>query len=185
MDREELRVRLATGAVIRQRSSSLGALVRGWRFDSARVLSDPEAAETAARLLGTIVSEFRAACVIGIADGATPLVHSMAANAMLARCVPIVATIDLERRANPLIAIVGPSARTNWRNLRAVLVDDTINSGWTAQRAIRTAKSAGIDVVAVACLLRYSVRRPLLLYRWRGSIRAIFVLRDLRLQRFC
>ena len=66
----------------------------------------------------------------------------------------------------------------------AILVDDIVNSGLTAYRAIHRLESDGVEVLAVACLVRYAKRRPLFLRTWSGPLISVFELDDLSLRRF-
>jgi orotate phosphoribosyltransferase len=175
MTREELSERLSTSAVIRRRLSSPGALVRGWRIESAHVLGDPAAAGAAARLLRTLIADIPTDSIIGIERGGAVLSYGITAEAAENGARLLATTWNIKRNA---------PASTEQAGLRAIVVDDIVNSGLTMHRAIRGLETLDIEVVAAACLIRYPNHRPIALRTWSRPFLSVFDLRDLQLRRF-
>ncbi len=184
MDREQLRDFFLNSAVVRQRSSSLSAMVRGWRVDSAPVLGDPRAVQSAGRLLHDLTRHCPADYVVGIERSGTPLALSMAASAKEDGRTLAAGSIDAKRAASRGQRVIVVDGAPFEHRVRVILVDDTVNSGWTARNSVRDMEGLGTDVIALACLVRYSARRPFFLRRWEGPLLSVFDLRDLGLRRF-
>ena len=175
MNGDELRSRISTSAVMRQRFGSPGAFVRGWRIESSNVLVDPDAAQAAGRLLRDLTAQIEADSVVGIERGGIVLSRAIAVEAARDGVDLLDETWSTDR------GFTSPSANRLGR--RAIVVDDVVNSGRTARRAVRGVESLGVEVSAVACLIQYPKGRPIWLRNWDGPLLSAFGLRDLRLRR--
>jgi orotate phosphoribosyltransferase len=162
---------LLNRGVARGRSGSLGAVLRGWRIDSAALVADPTAADLVISALRELVLPYRPDQIVGIERGGTPLAASLSASAASDRPLPALRYL--------------PSGAQRWPDFppegRIVLLDDVVNTGRTAAHAIRRVDALDAQVVALACLVQYPKRRPLLLRSWPGPIISLAHLTDLGL----
>ncbi|WP_432279102.1 hypothetical protein [Nocardia brasiliensis] len=62
-------------------------------------------------------------------------------------------------------------------------MDDIVNSGRTARRTIRHLRRNNMTPLALACLVKYSARRPLLLRDGTIAMHALYSRQDLGLPR--
>lgn len=157
-------------------------LVRGWRIETACALRDKAAADTAARLLHNATAAVDCTCIVGIARGGTLLARGLAEVRRLQGGDMAVAICTVDRRGVRLDYDDG--IRPMEPDSRVLLVDDVVNSGRTALKAIRGLEAGGAGVAGLACLIQYPTSKPLLLRRWPGQLLTVFTLRDLSLCRF-
>lgn len=176
MDREEFRRLLIEKSLLRQRWGSPGAVIRGWRIDFSRVLNRAEQVSAASCLLREISGHLPATVVAGILRSGGPLAAGIASIASAAGSSLRTAFVAPSFRTRPATPIENGDL--------AIVVDDIINSGWTARRAIRNIEAAGAKVLGLACLVRYSSEKPLLLRDWDRPIFSVFGLEDLGVSRF-
>lgn len=166
--------------VVRGRRGTLGALVRGWRIESPRLAHHPAANEAVGRLLCDLVDEFAGATIVGIERAGVSVALSIASSGR--GLFPNVVSYRAGRAIPRRIPAWSPAEPE--RGHQVVIVDDVMNSGRTARRAIREVERTGADVVAVVCLVRYPRHRPFLLRHWKGPLLSLFDLEALALRRF-
>lgn len=153
------------------RSGSLGAALRGWRIDSAALMADPTAADLVIHALRELVLPYRPDQIVGIERAGTPLAARLSTSAPGDRPLPALRYLP---RGAPRWPDAPPEGRI-------VLLDDVVNTGRTAARAIRRIDALDAEVVALACLVQYPKRRPLFLRPWPGPIISLAHLTELAL----
>jgi len=184
MDRGDLRDALFAAAVVRGRSGSLRALVRGWTVDTAPVLAEPVACAAAARLMADFVRDLPVDLVTGIERAGGPLATKMAEVLGGDRPTDCRATTWPKRKSARSTENRESIEAATRAGSSTIIVDDIVNSGRTVRRVIGQVESLGARVVAVVCLVKYSPNRPPLLRSWRGPVHAVYSLEDLGLRRF-
>lgn len=117
-------------------------------------------------------------CVVGIARGGIPLARGIGEVQRSRGREFTVAIWPADGRCTRLIE--GDAGRSD----RVLLVDDVVNSGRTARKAIGALEAGGARVAGVACLIRYPGTTPLLLGTWSGHVATVFTIQDLSLWRF-
>lgn len=167
VDEPWLRSLIGTAAVEHRRLASPGAFVRGWRIDTAPVLTDPRACAVAARLIRNLVAPLRPDAVVGIDRAGIPLAQAVAALLALDHV--------------PASAL--GTAGTPQPPRRVVIIDDIVHSGRTARRTIRRVRRAGLMPLALACLIKYPSGRPIRLRACTIPIYPAYSLSDFDLRR--
>jgi orotate phosphoribosyltransferase len=153
---------LRSKAVVHGRTGSLGAALRGWRIDAASLLADP-AGGPVIDALRALALPYRPSQVVGIDRAGTPLAAALG--------LPATRYLPGRGRCWPDLQPEG----------RIVVIDDVINTGRTAARAIRVIDALNAEVVAVACLVQYPRGRPWFLRRWPGPVLSLAHLTELGL----
>jgi adenine/guanine phosphoribosyltransferase-like PRPP-binding protein len=165
--------------VIKGRIGSTRMLLRGWRIETAPALTDSTVRRAVAQLLSELTAQLGFTWIVGIDRGGRVLAHDLAVTRP-SQCDVAVASNTKSLGKRMTLAHDRPVPRGS----RALVVDDTVNSGLTARSTIRAVEAVGAEAVGLACLVRYSELRPPMLRGWRGPVLGVFSLSDLSLRRF-
>jgi orotate phosphoribosyltransferase len=155
-------------------------LLRGWRIDTALALTDSTVRCAAAQSLSELAAQLDFTWIVGIDRGGSVLAHDLAAATPSHHGLAIASSTKSPRKRMTL----GPDRPTSPRGIRALVVDDTVNSGLTARSAIRAVEAVGSEAIGLVCLVQYTESRPPMLRRWSGHVLPVFTLSDLSLRRF-
>jgi orotate phosphoribosyltransferase len=176
--RERLKAILMSEAVLRGSFTLASGRTSSLYFDCRRASLHPEGAFLAATGLLDRIDELglRPDCVGGPTLGADPLVGAM---------VPL--SHQRERplpgflvRKKPKAHGTGGALEGQWRpGWKAVVVEDTVSTGGSVLEAVRRVEEAGLEVLAVLCLVDRELGGASTLADYRFS--ALFTAADLGL----
>jgi orotate phosphoribosyltransferase len=139
----------ATG--VRPRTlGDLRSLVRGWRLDLAPILGDEVWLGELAQIMADQVSHLQFQQIVGIDRGGRAL-----AAALYDR---LASSGEFTYINWPLAADQIPRSRP--LELKVLVVDDIVNSGRTARRAIRRLQASGVTVVGLVVVVNYWAPTP-------------------------